>query len=253
MGQKDSQVTTGWVPIPPGTLLGRVTLGGEQPSLCLSLPRKNRESGTAASEESARRSTRRTWSGSATGTPRGLWRASWLPRAAGPGAGRGPRGPLRPAGPGQAPARSAGAPPPASPTPGRGRQARRPALRKAAGPARRSGPFRPRRAVGGAPSVTAATRRAPWDPHALPPRGPASSPGRRSPGPTWTLRQAGTPAGQSRPLPPRTRLRRGSDSAMGSLLAAGTLKEAQNYKHRAVLRRRRVPAPGVREEERTAL
>lgn len=50
------------------------------------------------------------------------------------------------------------------------------------------------------------------------PHGPLPSPGRRSPGPSRTLRQAAEPAGQSRPLPPRARLKRGSDSAPGSAM-----------------------------------
>lgn len=50
------------------------------------------------------------------------------------------------------------------------------------------------------------------------PRGPLPSPRRRSPGPTRTPREPAEPAG--RPLPPRARLRRGSDSSRGSSMGS---------------------------------
>lgn len=139
---------------------------------------------------------------------------------------RGRRCALRGAAPGQA------RPDPAA----SGRRRRRPQLRARAGAALRkaSGPAgsRPARTSAGqggrARSDSSDTARATGPPRSTP-RGPVPSPGRRSPGPTWTLRQADKPSGQSRPLPPRARLRRGSDSAMGSPRAAGTLADAPNW------------------------
>lgn len=155
---------------------------------------------------------RKTRSGSAP-APQGLQRAGrraptepGLREALSARPVRGRRGPLSAPGPG-----SRGAAP-RLPEGGRPRAPRCP------------GPDPTAAAGRGAPAMTAATRRGPRT-RTYHPAGPGPRRRRRrSPGPTWT--QASEPAGQSRPLPPRARLRRGSDSAMGSPRAAGGLAHA---------------------------
>lgn len=117
------------------------------------------------------------------------------------GAGRDHHSPQRPRAPSSMPR-------PGSRSAGRSR----PALRKA-----RSDPGRGRR---GAPAATAGARLGPRGPRRAAPARPSPSPGRGSPGLSWTLLQAGTPLGQSRPLPPRARLRRGSDSSRVSAIGS---------------------------------
>ena len=73
---------------------------------------------------------------------------------------------------------------------------------------------------GGAPAATAGTRHGPPGTRRAAPARPGPSPGRGSPGLSWTLLQVSTPLGQSRPLPPRARLKRGSDSSRVSAIGS---------------------------------
>lgn len=91
-------------------------------------------------------------------------------------------------------------------------------VRRAQPPSPPQGPIGPRPGEGGAPAATAGTLHRPPGPRSAAPARPGPSPGRGSPGPSRTLLQVGTPLGQSRPLPPRARLRRGSDSSRVSAI-----------------------------------
>lgn len=71
----------------------------------------------------------------------------------------------------------------------------RPVIGKAA-PLRPAPPWLARTPAGGMPEATAVTRRGPAGPPRATSALPGPSPGRGSPGPTWTLPQAATPGVQ---------------------------------------------------------